>query len=88
MCAEEGMEDWDQEKLEAAIKRKHGAEQKNNQTTIICKHFLEAVESKLYGWYATWPGVLPSCSRAQGRGLFRRLPINFQSSAYTSVVDF
>mmetsp|Transcript_40614 Transcript_40614/g.77547 ORF Transcript_40614/g.77547 Transcript_40614/m.77547 type:complete len:383 (-) Transcript_40614:1775-2923(-) len=53
---EEGMEDWDQEKLEAAIKRKHGAEQKNNQTTIICKHFLEAVESKLYGWFWNCPG--------------------------------
>lgn len=48
----EGMADWDQEKLESVVKQKHGAEkQANNETQIICKFFLEAVEKKLYGWF-------------------------------------
>ncbi len=48
----EGMDDWDQEKLEAVVKQKHGSEkQANNETQIICKYFLEAVEKKLYGWF-------------------------------------
>lgn len=47
------MEDWDQEKLEEAVRQKHGAEKPSNKTEIICKFFLDAVENKLYGWYAT-----------------------------------
>ena len=46
----QGMDDWDQETLEKAIAEKHGKENVNNATTIICKHFLECVEKKLYGW--------------------------------------
>jgi hypothetical protein len=34
----EGMGDWDQAKLEAAIKQKHGSEDNsNNPTAIICR---------------------------------------------------
>lgn len=47
---EENMEDWDQETLERVIKEKHANEKPSNATTIICKHFLDAVENKLYGW--------------------------------------
>lgn len=47
---EEGMEDWDQDKLEDVVKQKHGAEKPSNKTDIICKFFLDAVENKLYGW--------------------------------------
>jgi len=46
---EENMDEWDQEKLEAVVKQKHGTE-KNRPTDIICKFFLDAVEKKMYGW--------------------------------------
>ena len=45
--------EWDQEKLEAVVAQKHGAEkgnQVNKATDIICKFFLDAVEGKQYGW--------------------------------------
>ena len=49
------MEDWDQAKLEEAIKKKHTSENKNRQTDIICKYFLDAVERRLYGWFWDCP---------------------------------
>ncbi|KAG2447107.1 hypothetical protein HYH02_007856 [Chlamydomonas schloesseri] len=49
----EGMEDWDQATLEAAVKQKHANE--NKPTEIICKFFLDAVEKKLYGWFWKCP---------------------------------
>ncbi|GIL54317.1 hypothetical protein Vafri_9891 [Volvox africanus] len=51
--SKEGMEDWDQATLEAAIKQKHANE--NKPTEIICKFFLDAVEKKLYGWFWKCP---------------------------------
>ena len=45
-----GMEDWDQAELEAAIAAKHGADNTNRPTEIVCKFFLDAVEKKVYGW--------------------------------------
>ena len=57
MPSEDSIEMWDQKKLEAVIARKHGQElNQNNETTIICKHFLQAVEKKLYGWFWHCPG--------------------------------
>merc|ERR1712012_49147 len=50
----ENMDDWDEEKLEEVIKKKHGSE-KSNATDIICKYFLEAVENNKYGWFWTCP---------------------------------
>ena len=48
---EEGMEEWDQDKLESVVNQKHGAEKSaHTKTEIICKFFLEAVEKKQYGW--------------------------------------
>merc|ERR1711863_93524 len=41
---DENMEDWDEDKLADVVSKKHGAE-KTNQTDIICKHFLDAVEN-------------------------------------------
>ncbi|GAB4823541.1 hypothetical protein N2152v2_010587 [Parachlorella kessleri] len=53
---EGGMEDWDQETLEKAIREKHGAEKgQPNKTEIICKYFLEAVEKRQYGWFWQCP---------------------------------
>lgn len=54
MLISQGMEDWDQETLERVIKEKHGNEKPSNATSIPCKHFIDAVEKKLYGWYVLW----------------------------------
>ena len=48
---------WDQAKLEAVIAKKHGKEaNSSNETTIVCKHFLKAVEKHQYGWFWNCPG--------------------------------
>lgn len=51
---EDDMAEWDQEKLESVVAQKHGAEKGNSNraTEIICKFFLDAVETKQYGWCA------------------------------------
>ena len=51
------MQLWDQAKLEAVIAKKHGKEaNSSNETTIVCKHFLKAVEKAQYGWFWNCPG--------------------------------
>lgn len=47
--AEDTMDKWDQEKLEMVVKQKHLA--KPNATKIVCKYFIEAIETKKYGWF-------------------------------------
>jgi hypothetical protein len=49
------MEDWSQEELERVVREKHGAEKVSNETKIICKFFLDAVEKKQYGWFWKCP---------------------------------
>jgi len=51
---EENMDDWDEEKLNEVINKKHGGE-KANKTDIICKHFLDALENSKYGWFWSCP---------------------------------
>ena len=46
------MEDWDQQKLEEVVKSKAG---KQPPTDIVCKYFLEAIESSKYGWFWECP---------------------------------
>merc|ERR1712111_209293 len=41
---DDNMEDWDDEKLAEVVAKKHAAE-KTNETTIICKYFLDALEN-------------------------------------------
>ena len=50
---EDGMEDWDEEKLRQVVLSKHG----NPKTTTdkVCKYFIEAVENGKYGWFWTCP---------------------------------
>ena len=43
-------EDWDESKLRDVVDKKHGKEIAN-KTEIICKYFLDAVESNKYGWF-------------------------------------
>ncbi|XP_059482524.1 zinc finger CCCH domain-containing protein 15 homolog [Neocloeon triangulifer] len=54
---EETMEDWDEQKLSEVAEKKHGAADlaRPNQTDIICKYFLEAVEINKYGWFWECP---------------------------------
>lgn len=51
---QETMEDWDQEKLEKAVNEKHGSANHNKPTEIVCKFFLEAIESRKYGYFWNW----------------------------------
>lgn len=57
---EDNMDDWDDDKLADVISKKHGAE-KSNETDIICKHFLDAVESNRYGWFWECPAGGKTC---------------------------
>ena len=52
---EEGMEGWDDAKLKEVVGRKHGSQKIANQTDIICKYFLEAIENGKYGWFWECP---------------------------------
>jgi len=51
---EDGMEDWDEDKLAEVVGQKHGAEKKLD-TAIICKFFLDALENSKYGWFWNCP---------------------------------
>lgn len=54
---EDTMDGWDQTKLEDVINQKHGTEKAAiAKTTIICKHFVKAVENGKYGWFWDCPG--------------------------------
>jgi hypothetical protein len=57
----ETMEDWDQDKLEAAIEQKMGSHNRNRPTDIICKYFLDAIEKKQFGWFWVCPGGGDEC---------------------------
>ncbi|KAI8378033.1 uncharacterized protein BYT42DRAFT_572486 [Radiomyces spectabilis] len=52
------METWDQEKLEEVVKSKAG---KQPPTDIVCKYFLEAIESNKYGWFWECPNGGTTC---------------------------
>ncbi|CAO3622531.1 unnamed protein product [Cunninghamella blakesleeana] len=52
------MEQWDQEKLEQVVKSKAG---KQPPTDIVCKYFLEAIESSKYGWFWECPNGGVNC---------------------------
>ncbi|XP_075036020.1 zinc finger CCCH domain-containing protein 15 [Mixophyes fleayi] len=51
------MDNWDEKKLEEVVNTKHGeAEKKKPKTQIVCKFFLDAIESNKYGWFWVCPG--------------------------------
>ena len=58
---EDGMEGWDDAKLKEVVGKKHGGQKIPNQTDIICKYFLEAIENGKYGWFWECPngGITP-----------------------------
>jgi len=52
---EETIDDWDLDTLNEAINKKHGNEKARPTTDIICKFFLDALESSRYGWFWECP---------------------------------
>ncbi|KAK4478611.1 hypothetical protein RD792_014100 [Penstemon davidsonii] len=59
---EEGtMEDWDQETLMKVVESKSNEYNQNKPTDIVCKHFLDAVEKKQYGWFWVCPNGGKEC---------------------------
>lgn len=57
---EDGMDEWDEEKLAEVVGKKHGGE-KATTTDIICKKFLEAVDNNKYGWFWECPNGGKDC---------------------------
>ena len=57
----DNMEDWDEDKLREAVNKKMGGQGQRCQTDIICKHFLEAVEKRTYGWFWECPNGGDKC---------------------------
>ena len=58
---QDGMEDWDDEKLKEVVNKKSGGQGRRCATDIICKHFLEAVETRRYGWFWECPNGGDKC---------------------------
>ncbi|CAG9533974.1 unnamed protein product [Cercopithifilaria johnstoni] len=54
---DENTDDWDESKLSEVAEKKHGEHDRKrpNQTDIVCKYFLEAVENNKYGWFWECP---------------------------------
>lgn len=53
------MENWDEEKLRNVVLSKHG----NPRTTtdIVCKYFIEAIETQKFGWFWECPNGNEKC---------------------------
>jgi len=50
---EDTMETWDEEKLRSVVLSKAG--NPRNTTDIVCKHFIQAIESQKFGWFWECP---------------------------------
>ncbi|KAF5812728.1 putative transcription factor C3H family [Helianthus annuus] len=55
------MDDWDLETLEKVVKSKGKEYNQNKPTDIVCKHLLDAVEKKQYGWFWVCPNGNKEC---------------------------
>ncbi|XP_043696617.1 zinc finger CCCH domain-containing protein 11 isoform X3 [Telopea speciosissima] len=58
---DETMEDWDEETLAKVVESKNKEYNQSKPTEIVCKHFLEAVEKKQYGWFWVCPNGGKEC---------------------------
>ncbi|KAL1504478.1 hypothetical protein AB1Y20_010883 [Prymnesium parvum] len=54
------METWDDDKLRSVVDSKKTAGERV-KTSIICKHFIEAVEKRTYGWFWECPNGGDKC---------------------------
>ncbi|KAF9484852.1 hypothetical protein BDN70DRAFT_872120 [Pholiota conissans] len=50
---EDTMDKWDEEKLRSVVLSKAG--NPRTQTDIVCKHFIQAIESQKFGWFWECP---------------------------------
>jgi len=55
--ATETNENWDETQLNEVAEKKHGEKDRKrpNQTDIVCKYFIDAIEKSLYGWFWECP---------------------------------
>lgn len=60
ITTQDSMQDWDQNKLEQVVLRKHGPGIKTT-TDIVCKYFLDAIEQRKYGWFWECPNGGDKC---------------------------
>jgi len=58
---EDGIETWDQSKLQDVVNSKQTSSNKNLPTKIVCKFFIEAIENKQYGWFWECPNGGDKC---------------------------
>jgi len=69
---EDVMDNWDQAKLDIVVNSKQTSENRNLKTDIVCKYFLDAIETKKYGWF--W-----ECPNGGGKCMYRHaLPPGFE----------
>lgn len=54
------MENWDADKLQEVVKQQETKYKLNKPTDIVCKFFLNALETKKYGWKWVCPNGM-SC---------------------------
>ncbi|XP_078489545.1 zinc finger CCCH domain-containing protein 15 [Ciona intestinalis] len=60
--ANDTMDKWDEDKLKEVVEKKHGAGNKQKtKTDIVCKHFVQAIEEKKYGWFWACPNGGTNC---------------------------
>eukprot|EP00911_Craspedida_sp_UC1_P001557 UC1_evm2s1176 len=57
----DNIEDWDEAKLAEVVKKKHSKQKIQTTTNIICKHFLDALEKSIYGWFWICPNGGDEC---------------------------
>jgi hypothetical protein len=55
------MDKWDQAKLNEVVASKQGNENRNLPTKIVCKYFIDAIESNKYGWFWECPNGGKKC---------------------------
>jgi len=58
---DDDMATWDDEKLKQVVGEKAGGQGERCKTDIICKHFLDAVEKRTYGWFWECPNGGDKC---------------------------
>ena len=58
----DNIKNWDSKKLEEVVNfNSKKYESTNKPTDIVCKHFLDAIERKLYGWFWVCPNGGHKC---------------------------
>jgi len=55
------MDGWDDAKLQEVVNKKAGGQGERVRSDIICRHFLDAVETRRYGWFWECPNGGDKC---------------------------